>query len=447
MIMKKAAMEELSWGQIREEFSKVNPVFAKIIDELSPGPEYTLFKCTYPFGAEIMKRGVLQIPNEHGQLVSLKSSEVSADIKDKLNYNGWSNPTSVILKNSAEIFCNTEKGTVFLPVLTAGLNVGTVSGIWLILNSNKSPYTPIFIWDMTAGARSIFMLPKISEALKYNKLKKMFALKSEPPKNMADYHNFFAQLANHKDFGEDWSLEILFFSKNWFKKLLNDKAWIYFKDYLMTLAWSGSEYWRNQFIQDLIFSLIKKECNIKPHPHIDDVAKHLLAIGLGIVPGFAPTIDDTAGPISKIQKIITNIYDLKDYAPIVMQPQNLTLSDTRPVYYALQYPTTIEFSPRSRQEINKIQDLYEIQLLLQKYLSEIAKHNFNLEGTLFNTLSQKVQYDFFHSNVAYYSSIRPSEDIPKEDPTFLAKFKHIKNNQFPTNSSFVRGCIRIKQKN
>ncbi len=436
----RANISELQWKDVRLEVAKLNPELAEIIDKIDPGPECTLFKASYPFGGEILKNGDLYIPNSQGVLTCFNSPQISNHVRDKLNYNLGSNPVSFILKNTAEFFIIRENNTIpFYGLMTPG----KIFGFWRVLNPGISQH-PIFIWDMSAGARSIFMLPKISETGKYNKLSRAFQLRSEKPNTLLDHWKLFKEIANHPDFGEAWTAEILFFSKEWFDRL-NDKEWSAFKMYLFEKAWAGTEFFRNQFIWSVVFSLIQQGRNIKPNPYIADVVRHLLAMGIGALPGFAPAIDDSAGPILRLQEVFNKIYLLTDYAPIIMQPYFFNLEDPRPIYYSLQYPNTIEFSPKARESSTKISDLYQIKSLLSKYLEDIFSNTLKVSGTMLYDLYEKVQYDFFHTDVEKYSGIRLSKEIPKEDSTFLQVPEGM-SHDFPANSAFVRGCIRVAAK-
>lgn len=431
-----ARIEELTWKKARAAVTKKNPELARLLDALNPEDEYTLFKVNYPFGSEILKEGKLHIPNSKGTLVSLENSQIPAAIQHKLNYNNYTNPVSLILNGSAEIFIVVENNTIPLYGLIPS---GKIFGTWRVLNP-MGTQSPAFIWNMTAGARSIFMLPKISEMSGHNKLRRAFHLHAEKPNTLLDHWKVFKEIAEHPDFGETWEIEILYFSRKWFERL-DDPAWQPFKLFLLEKSWASSEFFRNQFIWDLAFSLIQQQRNIKPNPYIADTVKHLLAMGVGALPGFTAALDDSAGPIQKLQQVYMDIYQLQDYAPIIMQPDFFSLENPRPIYYSLQYPTTIEFSPRSREGSTKIFELYEIKSLLTKYLADIHLNKLNASGTPFYHLPDKVHYDFFHTDPENYTGIRSSKEIPKEDESFLQRFS--KNRLFPVNSPFVRGCIRI----
>ncbi len=437
---RKATLEELEWKDVRGEVFSKNPELASIIDEISPSSEYTLFKASYPFGSEILKNGSLYVPNKEGFLKIITSDEIPKNVREKLSYNLNSNPVTLALHNTTEIFIVHENSTIpFYGLLTPGRIFGT----WRILNPQIAQH-PVFIWDMTAGARSIFMLPKISEAAGYNKLRRAFHIQTEKPTSLLDHWKLFKELANHSAFNENWEARLLFFSNKWFERL-NDKQWSGFKLYLLEKAWEGSEFFRNQFIWDLVFSLIRWQRHIKPNPYFADVVKHQIAIGIGALPGFAPALDNVVAPIHKLQEIFTTVYQLENYVPVIMQPYFFSLENPRPIYYSLQYPAMAEFAPRSREISTKLNDIYEIQQLLKKYLVDIYSGKLNVNGTLIYNLYEKVQYDFFHTNAEKHTGIRSSKDVPIEDPAFLQAAIGT-NNNFPANSPFIRGCIRISAK-
>jgi hypothetical protein len=167
-------------------------------------------------------------------------------------------------------------------------------------------------------------------------------------------------------------------------------------------------------------------------------------MGVGMMPGFAPAINDTAGPISRIQQAYNEIYDL-DYAPIIMQPTMFKAGAQQPIYYSLSYPTTVNFSPRSRADSSKLSDLYEIKSLLSKYLHDIRTLELNLDDTLMHDLPNIVEFDFFHTETKTYRGIHSSSDLPIGDPLFT-KTAYGSNKPFPVNGIFVNGCIRLKDK-
>ena len=56
------ALEELRWHDVLDEINSVNKEFAEMLRTLQPSKQLTLFKVTYPYGADILKDGVFNLP-------------------------------------------------------------------------------------------------------------------------------------------------------------------------------------------------------------------------------------------------------------------------------------------------------------------------------------------------------------------------------------------------
>jgi hypothetical protein len=433
----KSRLIQVDWADIRAKIEGLNPVLAELIDDLNLDPKkYLLFKATYPFGTESIKEGKFYLPNSSGQMVPLTDNRITQVIRDQLSYNIGSNPVSIVLKNTLELFIKLNGNTILSPY--GLIPPGKIFSTWRILSPAMS-HQPAFLWHICAGARSLLMLPKIMSVTNFKKLKRKFHLYSEMPKEPYTQWELFRELANHDEFGEDWHCEVLYFGKRWFDHL-DDKKWALFKMYLYKCAWDGSEFWRNQFIWDLVLSTIQRNRNLRPDPYIADTVKYLISMGVGAVPGFAPAIDDTAGPIKRLQQIFTDVYQLENYEPLIMQPKYFLFGkESNPIYYFLQNPTTIEFSPKSRAISNKIGELFDIKYLLDKYLEEILSGNLNLHGTPICQLPEKVKYDYFHTENKNYRGVKSTNEIPIEDKAF----KISEGRAFPANSPLINGCVRI----
>jgi hypothetical protein len=438
-----AQLQKLTWKEIRHEVHAVNPELAKIIDEIDPDDRYWLAKVSYPYGSMVMERAVLNLPNKNGQLVPITDSSLDPEIREGLGYNLKSNPVSLALKNTFEIYLPLEDRTI---PLSGIITPGTAFGAWRILNPFNTEH-PAFIWDMTSGARSVFMLPKITEAKKHMSLKKIYDLTVDTPRSLMGHWEIFRQLAKHPNFREPWEGEILYFSQEWFKNL-NDSNWKPFYYYFYDSAWGASELWRNQFMWDLIFSLILKDYEARPSAYIMDTAKYLLYMGVAAFPGLAPAKNDLAGPFKEIQRIYSEEYNLKNYPPIIMQPTlfNPYNQNEPSVYYSLQFPNAVEFKPNSRIRTSTILDLHEIRSLLIRCEQELQSDKFNIKGTSLSNLFNYTKYDYFHNGVDLHAGMRNSAEMPKEDPQLLTTVDGKKYNNFPDTCSFVKGCIRLSHK-
>jgi hypothetical protein len=427
-------LKSICWDDIREELSKLNPRLVKIIDAIEPDPKLTLFKVTYRFGDKILQSGKLFLPQKKHELVPLTS--LSEKIQEKLSYNLGTNPVSIVLDGTVEIFMVIDKHSIPLYGL---IPKGRIFSASRVLSPNSSN-APAFLWDMTAGARSIFMLPKISENIGHARIEKHFKIQFDKPINYLDHWRIFKEITVHSDSVTKWNATMLFFSKDWFTKL-NDPKWQDFKYYLLQQAWHSSEYWRNQFTWDIVRSVIQKSRKLRPSPYDADTVAHLIDIAAGAVPGFAPATNNFAAPINEIQKIYQDIYQIK-YDPIIMQPTWYSIHNPdRFVYYSLQYPSTLKFSPKAREPKSIISELYIIYMLLQKYLDALKNDNLNIQGTSIFDAAKLTNFDSFHSKPTEYPTIKNSQIIPEQDKTFSSMLKS--NLDFPINSSFLKGCIRI----
>ena len=197
---------------------------------------------------------------------------------------------------------------------------------------------------------------------------------------------------------------------------------------------------------DLIFCLIQRNLKLKPSPFDIDTVKHLIGIAAGVVPGFASATDNFAGPVKEWQKIYADIYQLK-YDPIILQPTFYSIyKPERPVYYSLQYPSTIEFSPRAMEMKSILGELYIVKTLLEKCLSVIARNEFNIETTPFYDVTRLAEFDTFHRDPGDYRNIYDCRNIQDEDKTFKSLLKDYAKYEFPVNSAFLKGCFRISSK-
>lgn len=443
----KGKLEKVTWNQVRAEVSKINPEFAAIIDEIDPSDQYWVAKVTYPYGSLVMKKALLMLPNKDGDIVPITDPSMDPEIRDGLEYNLKSNPVSFVLKNTFEIFLPLEDSTIPIPVQLSGLiYTGAAFGAWRVLNIDESQH-PAFIWDMSAGARSIFMLPKISEEKKHMKLRKVYNINTLTPRNLMDHWEIFRELANHSSIKNPWVAEIIYFSKTWFDHL-KDHKWRKFYSHFQNAGWKGSEFWRNVPLYNLIFSLIVKDYEGKLNASIMDTVKYLLYIGMGSVSGHAPALNDQGGPFSQIQRIYQEDYDLKNYPPIIMQPTTFNLYDhnSRSVYYSLQFPNALEFKPNNRVRTSIISDLHEIRALLNRCQQELSCDKFNIKGIPLHDLFHCANYDYFHNGVELHYGMKNSTEISINDETFLKTIDGKTYENFPDASSFVRGCIRVSHK-
>lgn len=429
------------WKTARSDVMTVNPKLAKIIDKLDPSDKYWFVRASYPYGADVMKRGLLQLANKNRDIVPLTDSSIPKEFQEGLGYNLNSNPVSLIVKNTFEIFLPLSDRT--LPI-SGLIPTGTTFGTWRILNPGKSEQ-PTFIWDMTAGGRSVFMLPKITEEFKHKKLKKQFGIHANTPRNLIQHFDIFRELANSTQIKtEPWNAEILYFSESWFQDL-DDPMWSEFYQYFYTSTWAGTEFWRNKFFWDIVFSLILEGYEGRPNAQIISTAHYLLYMGIGSACGMGPVSDTLAGPFDLIQDIYSSVYELRNYPPIIMQPKFFDRLAKNSIYYSLQFPCATEFKPSSRLRTSIISDLHEIQTLLRRYARDLSSDKFNLNETSFQKLFQEVKYEYFHTGAELHAGMQDTSEMA-DDINLRKTLDGKVYDAFPKACLFGKGCIRLSSK-
>jgi hypothetical protein len=429
-------LKRIYWNSARAFIAKAKPELAVLIDELSVSDEYPLYVVEYPYGANILDKGIFQLPNSENHLVSLNHSSIPNKIKEELGYTNTL-PMGVVTRNSIETFF-----TVKERIIPGSLyGVGDMVSLWRVLEEHSS-YHAGPLWSATSGAKSICMLPKITDKSSHSILKQKYRLKTPIPRTLHDHWSLFVDIANHMNFVSDWSSQIVFFTEKWFTHK-GDRNWSEFYRYLVNEGWRASSFRRNQFIFDFAFSLAQANRNLKPNPYLADTLRHLIAIGSGFIPAFAPAIDDSAAPVSGLQQVFLNDYGLKKYSPVIMHLHHFSMTEKRPVYYSFEIPTTVIFSPRSRRISSKMSDMRELKHILEILISEILNGNLDLQGTPLLELAKTVSYNFFHTENDQSDEIINAAHIFNLDKNFSLQQNSQQDYSYPEFSPFFRGCISI----
>lgn len=430
----------LTWNDIRQEVKKVNQGLADIIDNLSPDDSYKIYKVSYPFGSMIFNRGILNLPNNSENLTSLHDYTTSSNIKEDLSYRAI--PMGLMLKKSSEVFIERENRFIPLTILSEG----TIFGAWETLDPPQSYFIKL-AWNVSSGARSMFMLPKISEKSGYKRLQKEFDIRINSPKELKDHWDIFKKLTNCENFPSPWQSEVLFFSKKWFEKITLDKEWLSLKLFLYEVSWQQSMFWRYTVTMNLVWqelAAILKKINMKMGTYPLETLKHLMTLSVGGLPTFSAFHEnEIMAPITALQKIFLDIYGI-DYIPTVMTPQYLSLKKGKSIgYYSINEPTLIESVPKSREVINIMQVTREVKELFGYFKEEVIKDNLMVKNTPIYTLIQNTNFDFIHTKHDPAHHLISSSHLPDDDPALVLSPNTSKKLSFCSSSHFLRGCIRI----
>lgn len=433
------------WEKIRARVAKVEPVFAAHVDKLDPDQSYPIYLAYYPYGSIEADTQSSLFPKHDGGFYRLTDADAPKDICNHLGYSIDSAPLGMVLEKQLELFIDMKHEGITIPwlVYTPGMffPFSTVLSI-----KSQRVYAPNGILSSTAGARSAFMLPNIGCNINHALLQRDFGIKQTAPKSLYDHWSIFKEIARIKS---DWRCCVIYFSEKWIKMLHSDHSWIGLKQYLHEIAWKHYEYERNRVYYDITFSMIQKKRNLKPNPYLADTARHLFATAIGASPGFAPATSEDALPLKDIQAAYNDSYNLKKYYPTVMCPTHFNFeTDTTPIYYSLQNPSTHIFSPKSREVTNTIYELRELENIMRVFTEELSKSNSPCNDTIVGEIANQVEFNFYHSKQDKSNVVKMTDEIARRDSRFIDTEHKIKkpNASFSTDAPFLRGCISITRK-
>ena len=201
-------VEKLTWKQAKKNITPICHKLAKIIDDINPDDKYALYKIRYPYGSLIINNGHLNVVTESGRAVSLNDPSVPKELPSDLSYSPV--PLGVGINNGVEVFRELSDRVFSIASWEKGLDIG----IW----EHMGWTTP---YNVSAGARSIYMIPKISLASGHKRLKRDYRITTPAPKQSFYHWKLFSQIANSPaiDIANRWHCEIIFFSKKWVEAL------------------------------------------------------------------------------------------------------------------------------------------------------------------------------------------------------------------------------------
>jgi hypothetical protein len=402
---------------VREGIKCIEALYPELATCLVPAknnPHLKLIKLSYPYGASIVENGKFQLPEAMTNQQPLASLGVDyCDI-----------PLALVLTKGCEVSLSNEQRSMPLNLLHAGQLFGIFETIsWLVKDPKR------VMWQVTAGSRSAFMLPSIHDGIAHQRLQQKCHVTTDAPQNLLEHSSLFAQL-NAKT-PVPWQCEVLLFPKDWFTDPgIQDQLF----RFIFEIGWKQSQRIRDQAVLDhlneLFNTLMNKRKTTIP-PAIVEKIKHFLMLGNGSLPGFGPALDETFLPVSTIQKAYRDIYQLKQYAPLIAQPQFLIPG--APIYYFLNFPYSASIYKSGIKSL--LSELKYIKTTFQHFLIELKKSP-NVE--LFKNID-RIHYRFFHRG-AEAGEILAASSMAALDKRWMAQ---VHEEAFPNHAPALSGCIQL----
>lgn len=432
-------IEKIAWSQASQKIKPINPELVNVIESLGLGPAPACYVVRYPFGQRILEKGVLQIPSPSGRFLPIDHSEQDRQIQEDLAYiRGM--PMGLVLSKSIEMFLSINGRETPFSIM----GQGKIFGVWALLNRNAYCERGN-MWNITSGARSVFMLPKLTDGASHKRLQRYCSLSAPAPQRLSDQWYIFTELINQYGPRENiyWAAELIFFPKHWIEKQA-EPLWQALRLFLYESAWNATAHLRNQVIYDIEFYNTLENYNLKPDPYLVDTSRHTLAMATSNQTGFGIAVDDSAAPISFLQKVYLEIYDLP-YAPTMMQPTYIQNPHQQPIYYSLHTPTLGGYSPKGRKLASKKYNLKELKYILQKTFKSFSENPFELDESpvSLHNISQNLSIRYFHTDEDAFGEIEHTKKIISSDLALQKHLQQYPSHGFCENSLFLCGVIQL----
>lgn len=418
-----------SWIDAQDEIRKINPSLADAIE--SSGLEATcdFIRASYDYGELIIREGELQIPLSKNKTTSIAdTTSLHSSIRTRLNN---PNPIGILLNKSAESFYEPQTSSIPTKVLSNQiLQPGDFIGLTDFLDSidSKNKIIPDR-QNISSGARSLFMLPRLTDRNSHYKLQNYFKIDVHRPNNIWEHYSIFKEIANSSVTEEKWYSDVLFFSNSWWAKKNQANAQP-IKQVLLQQAWQQSVNSRKAMSLKLAWNLFlnSNDSGFKQSKlTILQTIEHLLAIQQGIYPGYVPTINNDVGPIDFIKKAYTDTYKIKSY-PTIMAPMHITKT-SGPVYYSLHIPALANSKSRGIYEKSTPLDFRELVALMD---------------TLTFPLYPKDKFTFFQQEEYPALQINALQELINSDERFLPNKAGPQSLNISYSNPFLKSCIKIQ---
>src|SRR3990167_7128979 len=103
------------WANIRKRVAKVEPTFAKIVDEINPDKSFPIYLAYYPYGALIGDTKHPFFPNNKDGEFKLTDRDVPKDVVKHLSYGKDSLPMGMVLEKNIEWFIDLKNENICIP--------------------------------------------------------------------------------------------------------------------------------------------------------------------------------------------------------------------------------------------------------------------------------------------------------------------------------------------
>src|SRR5579863_9272590 len=376
--------------ELLEIFYTSKPRLAKRMQEKTKQlKDFPFFKVDYPFGEKIIHNRDVCLPLVGGGSISINDPSLPDVLRNHLSYTpGVDNSVGMILNKESEFYVTRSNRIVSYPVIRTGQTFGFAHIVDAVMNGNsevdKKAY--VSIWDLDAGARTAFVLPKISENQKHANLLKTYGINAEKPNTYVEQRDVFQVL--NASIRKPWTQSVLYFPRQFLDMLKAGQLPEIFQE-MSNIHRSGYSIWHTTYSKwESDINYVFQEAKVNGYSsYAVNIAKHIYLIVAGGVPGFAPATDEHMLPKKLIEDAYAQNdgYGLTEYWPIIMQPKQFNAKTKEAVYYSLNLPTLISYNPDTFKGKTHIELLSEVVETLSRCQQYILNKFEDQESILYET--------------------------------------------------------------
>lgn len=386
------------------------PQLFNVLSKLEKINAIDFYKVRLPFGLNFIHKGRINTEIFKGR------------VPGSLSYSTI--PLSLVLKGACEVFVEMIDRVVPLNIIRPNELFGVFEVLSYLCGIQAKPS-----WSVSSGARSCFLLPKISNSIKHSALKKKFNMVSGAPISLSEHHSIFSEICKNSE----WATELIIFPKDLLTS--NTPTALFFQKYLFEIGWKNSEHLRSSVNLDFLwnsFAEIIKKRNLKPNIYVMDSLKHLVMLGLGLLPGFRAVKNNALMDFELIKAAYKESYGLA--SPIIFEPAFCKKTKKENyVYYSLGYPTIYHGAPVMSHAPTNIADLRDLKILANM-LSDFCSVHQEMKHL------SELFFEFFHTDRDQFGEINNANEIYEE---ILKGQKETIPESLPRYWQFGRGCVRV----
>lgn len=427
----------VSWNEVKNLVHTVNPSLYHVIETVSPIQSIPFYLAHFSFGAHFGIKNHAYLPTPEGTIEKIDSKYTDNELFQDLGYGRNSLPLGIILNKYCEWHQFSENEHI-IPDCVQG--PGAIFNMQVVFDEDQTIENNVL--SVSSGALSSFLLPNIGCARRHSRIQKYFNVRTPAPKSPYEHHLIFKEIFEDKALQSDWNSQILYFSEKFIDEVKKNDNWLKLKLYF-------SEALRKKLTQNSydpacneLFFRAKKINRFRPTPFIIDTAKYLFNICMGSGIGVKPATDDQYFPVTTIQKIYDECYQL-EHTPTVMVPAPLFQKNDS-VYYPLQCPFSKINTFKTNQSNSTLTELETLRNVLLAYKDEFTDEKGDAFGSPLYYVSKQTEFSFYHYKAQSNHTIRDSSTLMCTDNRFNYTFNNCKKS-FATDAKLLRGCVRLSR--